>query len=93
MADPLLSKEQQDDLMRGVAKGLDDVFNPGWNRGRKRTVGFALLTYNFGEHLEGTGLINYIGNGSRDDVLIALKELVARWEGRRPAAATGGKPS
>ena len=38
--------------------------------------------YNFGEDIKGTGRVNYIGNGKRDEVLTALKELVARWEGR-----------
>lgn len=64
--------------MNALAKTLDELFN---GDGPKR-VGFALLTYNFGEDVRGTGRINYIGNGARADVLVALKELVARWEGR-----------
>ena len=38
--------------------------------------------YNMGENLKGTGRVNYIGNGKRSDVLVAMKEVVARWEGR-----------
>lgn len=64
--------------MNELAKMLDDFFN---GDGPKR-VGFALLIYNFGEDIKGIGRINYIGNGQRPDVLVALKELIARWEGR-----------
>ncbi len=28
--------------------------------------------------------VNYIGNGKREDILVLLKEMVARFEGRRP---------
>lgn len=69
------------DTMNSLAGALDEVLN-GSAKGDARKVGFALLTYNFGEQLEGTGRINYVGNGNREDVLIALKELIARWEGR-----------
>lgn len=66
------------DSMNNLAGGLDSILNPDG----KKCVGFALLTYKFGEEIRGTGRVNYIGNGARADVLIALKELVARWEGR-----------
>lgn len=75
------------DFMNGLAKALDDILNPGWDKGVNRKIGFALLTYHFGENIEGTGRINYIGNGSRPEVLVGLKELVARWEGRHPEEA------
>jgi hypothetical protein len=69
---------RQREFMKNVAKGLDEIFN---GSGPKK-VGFALLTYKFGEDIAGTNRINYIGNGQREEVLVALKELVARWEGR-----------
>jgi hypothetical protein len=71
--------EGQRKLMNELAAALDEVFN---GNVRPKKVGFALLVYNLGEQLEGTGRVNYIGNGRRDEVLVALKELVARWEGR-----------
>ena len=71
--------------MNALAKTLDAFFNGDG----ERKVGFALLTYNFGDDIQSTGRINYIGNGARADVLVALKELVARWEGRY--AEPGGK--
>jgi len=77
MVDPIDPKQRA--LMNSLAKGLDDLLN---GDKRPKRVGFVLLTYNFGENLVGTGRINYIGNGPREDVRVALKELVARWEGR-----------
>jgi hypothetical protein len=71
--------ESQRRMMNTMAQALDEAFNGDV---RPKKVGFALLIYNLGEQLEGTGRINYIGNGRRDEVLTALKELVARWEGR-----------
>lgn len=64
--------------MNVIAKALDGALNPE----EPKMIGFALLLYNFGENIEGTGRINYVGNGKREDVLIAIKELAARWEGR-----------
>lgn len=65
--------------MNALAGFLDDVLN---GDDRPKQIGFALLLYRFGEDLVSTHRINYIGNGDRGDVLVALKELVARWEGR-----------
>lgn len=73
----------QREMMNEIARLLDRTFN-GDRQGDERKVGFALLTYRMGEDLTGTGRINYIGNGERSQMLIALKELVARWEGRVP---------
>ena len=67
------------DTMRQIAEGLDRILN---GIVEPKQVGFVLLTYPFGENIEGTGKVNYIGNGKREDVLVALKEVVARWEGR-----------
>ena len=44
---------------------------PGW--------GFALLFFPFGAK---AGRMNYISNAQRNDMLAALKELTARFEGR-----------
>lgn len=71
---------QREEYMRTLAAALDDLLNPNL-QGDQRKVGFALLTYNFDEGPSG-GRVNYIGNGKREDVLVAMKEVVARWEGR-----------
>lgn len=68
--------------MNGVAGGIDEVFNgkslPGIPR--QKTVGFVLLTFEFGK-TEG-GRVNYISNADRADMVVALKEFLARAEGR-----------
>ena len=71
--------EDQRVFMKALASGIDDILNG--KSPTKPKVGFALLTYNFGEDIAGTGRVNYIGNGRRSDVLLMLKELIARWEG------------
>jgi hypothetical protein len=67
--------EKHREQMTDLARFLDEIFN-GKNGPKK--VGFALLVYEFGEQQDGR--INYIGNGQRDDVRTALKELLGRWE-------------
>lgn len=63
--------------MNGVAKGLDDVFN-GELRGKDRKVGWCLMVFDFGI---GPGRANYISNADRADVVVLLKEQLARFEG------------
>lgn len=78
---------EQNAMMNDIARSLDTILNGG-KKPTDRKIGFALLTYYMGEDLKGTDRINYIGNGNRADMLIALKELVARWEGRVPEEPT-----
>jgi hypothetical protein len=66
-------------VMNALAKGIDDALN-GEDR-RPKKWGFALLVFPFDEPGRQDRM-NYIGNGKRDDVLVAIKELAARWEGR-----------
>lgn len=78
--------QDQDAYMRAMASALDDLLNPGL-KGNKRKIGFALLTYDFDKG-PGDGKVNYIGNGARDDVRVAMKEVIARWEGRYAEPST-----
>lgn len=71
-------QEETRDVMNALAKGIDEALNGPVPRNRK--WGFALLVYPLGE--PGRDRMNYIGNGRREDVLVAIKELAARWEGR-----------
>mgnify|MGYP000978877370 CR=1 FL=1 len=64
--------------MNCLANALDEFFN-GSERPKK--IGFALLMFEFGEQPPGRDRINYISNAIRDDMIFALKELVARMEG------------
>ncbi|KQZ31700.1 hypothetical protein [Caulobacter sp. Root1472] len=72
--------------MNRVAAALDDVFNGSPTPGRQKTVGFALFTYVLGQ-TEG-GRVNFIANSNREDTIAAVKEWLARAEGRM---APGGK--
>lgn len=72
--------------MQFVAQNLDAVFN-GAARGQDRAVGFILLVFPFGEH---GGRCNYISNGAdRRDVIVLLKEQLARFEGQAAASSAG----
>lgn len=68
--------------MNAVARGLDVVFN-GELTGSKRTVGFVLMVFPYGD-TEGERC-NYISNGAdRRDVVTLMKEMIARFEGQPP---------
>jgi hypothetical protein len=60
--------------MQALGKGIDMILNPDGTK----TTGFVVLMFELGTK----GRMNYISNADRDDMLTALKELVARFEGR-----------
>lgn len=62
-----------------LARALDVVFNRG-ARGEARQTGFALFWFEF-DKIEG-GRVNYVSNADRADMLTAVKEWLARAEGR-----------
>lgn len=63
--------------MSAIMHAIDDFLNPDKE---SRNVGFALLMFPFGE--KPNGRINYMSNGCREDMISALKELVANFESR-----------
>ncbi len=65
--------------MNALAASLDRAFN-GDNRGKDRSTGFVLLMFPF-DAAEGART-NYISNADRRDIVVALKEIVARFEGQ-----------
>ena len=65
--------------MNQIARTLDAAFN-GAKRGKERTTGFVLLMFQF-DTPEGART-NYISNADRRDIVVALKEIVARFEGQ-----------
>lgn len=83
MSDPI--QEDQREMMNFLAETLDQAFNgvgpvlPGLPQPAK-TVGFVLLTANFGK-IEG-GRVNYISNGEREDMMAMMRECLARLEGQ-----------
>lgn len=80
MADPI--QQQYRAQMNGLADFLDEQFNGG---ARPKKIGFALFMFEFGK-VDG-GRVNYISNAGREDMLVAVREWLARAEGR---VAEGG---
>lgn len=68
-----------EESLQATMSALDEMFN-GKAKGVNRKIGIVLLTFPFGEVKDGR--VNYVSNGERDTVCVALKELLARWEGR-----------
>jgi hypothetical protein len=68
--------------MNALAKGIDEILNgEGMPKDRKQN-GFVLMIFPF-DGFEGR--CNYISNAERDDVIVLLREQLARFE-----AETGG---
>jgi len=66
--------------MNKLARVIDEWFNGKRKTNRKPTVGFILLTAEFGK-IDG-GRVNYISNGEREDMIAMMREYLARVEGR-----------
>ncbi|MDO8976751.1 hypothetical protein [Reyranella sp.] len=62
--------------MNTLARELDQRFNHGALP--IRHTGFVLLVFPFGNH---DGRCNYISNADREDVIVLLKEQLARFQG------------
>ena len=72
--------------MNSIMGILDEAFNPG-ELGKDRKVGIVLLVFPFDGH---EGRCNYISNGAdRKDVVVLMKEMIARFEGQAEASGRG----
>lgn len=69
--DPNLSE-----MMNDVALTLDKFFN---GNQKPKTNGFILMVFPFDTH---EGRCNYISNGSREDIIVLLKEQLAYFSGQ-----------
>ncbi len=73
-------QEQYRAQMQAIAEVLDEAFN-GAAKGSGRQTGFVLMVFPYGD-VEG-GRTNYISNGAdRRDVVVLMKEMIARFEGQ-----------
>jgi hypothetical protein len=72
-------------VMNDLAADLDTLFNPGL-KDTERMVGFVLLAFPLAGH---EGLVNYISNTDRADVVTMLKEQLARFEGQSEIKGEG----
>ena len=82
MADPVSSEYRQ--MLNELARGIDAVLN---GNERPKRLGFCLLMFEFGIN-DGSGRVNYISNADRRDMLVAVKEWLARAEGRAADIST-----
>lgn len=68
------------DYMKALGAGIDDILN-GKNSDKDNPKwGFALLVFPFGEVADGR--VNYLSNAERETMIVAMKEFIARHEGR-----------
>ena len=83
MADaPIQTKYRE--MLNDLAAGIDGVLNQG---AKPKKIGFALFMFEFG-NIEANR-VNYISNAERPDMLVAVREWLARAEGR--VVEAGGK--
>lgn len=71
-------ESQYAERMKTVARIVDTVFN-GPRTEAPRQVGFVLLVFPLEGH---EGRCNYMSNANRADIVVLLKEQLARFEGR-----------
>jgi hypothetical protein len=64
-------------MMANLAVELDRILN---GEADPRTVGFCLFVFNLGA--TENGRVNYISNCDRNEMIVAVKEWLARAEGR-----------
>lgn len=71
--------ESSDDLQLRIAQqGLARVLAEGLAQALPAGTGFALLLFDFGEH----GHLAYASNGSREDMIAALRECIEKMAGK-----------
>jgi len=66
------------DMMKEVARLIDVMFNDN-AKGEAKHTGFILMVFPFHNH---GGRCNYMSNADRRDVVVMLKEQIARFEGQ-----------
>ncbi|MEK1908197.1 MAG: hypothetical protein AAAB13_20685 [Pseudomonas sp.] len=64
-------------FMQGLASGIDEILNGNVN---PKKNGFVVLVFPF-DQVEGSRT-NYVSNCERRDIIAALKEVAARFEGQ-----------
>ena len=75
--------EKQRGFIQSLAEGIDSALNPGEG---DRVNGFILLTFPFGE-VENPRC-NHVSNVNREDAIVMVKELLARWQGQPEHSST-----
>lgn len=73
----MASMASTEEIMRAMAKAMDQALNG--SNGKKEN-GFVILIFPF-DAPEGAR-VNYVSNADRRDIVAALKEITARFEGQ-----------
>ena len=73
------------EMMNALAKGIDEILNGAGTPNDKKQNGFILMVFPFADH---QGRCNYIANANRQDVIVMLKEQLARFEGMAETKGT-----
>jgi hypothetical protein len=71
----------EDDMkaqIHAVGQAINDFLNPDQEN---KEIGFCILMFKFGEP-PTSDRMNYLSNTNREDMIAAMKEFVARAEGR-----------
>ena len=63
-------------FMQKLAAGIDEILNGSG----PRTNGFVLLAFPF--DAKSGARVNYVSNAERADIVVSLKEILARFEGQ-----------
>lgn len=79
-----MSDQRTADFMRALAEGIDDALN-----GSARPKGYAFALFVFPFDMPEGARTNYVSNADKKDMVAALKEVVARFEGRGHNAPEG----
>lgn len=78
-------EQQYFEQMKALARTIDEFFNGPPSPDRVKQTGFILMVFPFTEAdlaTGGQGRANYISNADRKDVVVLLKEQLARFEGQ-----------
>jgi hypothetical protein len=70
-------QEEYEKKMLVMAQAINEFLNPDG----VKTIGFAILMFKLGDAADGDRM-NYMCNAEREDMLAAMKEFIARNEGR-----------
>jgi len=67
------------EMMNALAKGVDEILNGKETPKAEKPNGFLLMVFPFEDF---DGRCNYISNADRKDVVVLLKEQLARFQGQ-----------
>jgi hypothetical protein len=61
------------DLIIGIGRAIDDVINPGWDKGRSKELGFALIVFPLRADLTD---VNFLSNSDHERLERAVRSVL-----------------